>query len=222
MRRVLGRSVEDESYEVGAGRVGGEQTREQRLALGRRPPSHGVLEHCGRVEARASGKAHSGAQANPPDRSSGAGPRPQRQAGLARALSVRGRDGAGEGLVDLRRGQAVGRGRGEERIECVGAPRDRDAERARWRRLAAWGDRLSRVVAAPGRERRRREKGGDRGEATPTEAQILSRTMVLRTNRIANATVHRSRFRSTSEPPPNALPDCPIPNAPESPASFPE
>ena len=41
-------------------------------------------------------------------------------------------------------------------------------------------------------------------------------------NTIAKKTVHRSRFRSTSEPPPKALPPPPMPNAPERPASFPE
>src|ERR1700704_3760946 len=46
--------------------------------------------------------------------------------------------------------------------------------------------------------------------------------MVLSANRTANTTVQRLRLRSTSEPPPNGPAPVPTPNAPDSPASFPE
>jgi hypothetical protein len=45
---------------------------------------------------------------------------------------------------------------------------------------------------------------------------------VFTTKRMAKKIVQRSRLRSTSEPPPKALPDWPIPKAPESPVSLPE
>ena len=40
--------------------------------------------------------------------------------------------------------------------------------------------------------------------------------------RIPKTTVQRSRFRSTGDPPPKELPDWPMPNAPDRPASLPE
>src|SRR4051812_9469373 len=46
--------------------------------------------------------------------------------------------------------------------------------------------------------------------------------IVLTAKASANATVQRFRLRSTSEPPPSGPLPPPTPNAPESPASFPE
>src|SRR5215218_8473718 len=47
-------------------------------------------------------------------------------------------------------------------------------------------------------------------------------TIAFSAQRTPKKMVHLVRFRSTSEPPPKALPPPPMPNAPERPASLPE
>ena len=196
----------DETDEIGARRVG-QRVGDQRSPHGGGAPALDVIEDRRSAERGPVLEANPGTQPQAPYGAVARRQRRDHQPGNPASVLERPGELGDQRLVDLPRDELLGPGLRVQRIEAGRALGERPDQHAATPGHAAGVDRGAVLCPTAASGDRKHGRGGCCELRERTKAgQILSSTSVLTTNRIEKKIVQRSRFRSTSEPPPKELP----------------